>query len=165
VPPVGRMWVWRSCSRRTTGRPNPRLGSARQKATIHRLSPMQVRARSEIVLSCPEDIRGIAVKPDGRLLLTLLAGMAEVDLEAQGARWVQGPTWMDRNPHVDPTRQVWILRGAAVAQLDGSRLRVVAGGGTVALSDHPVRLPPLRRSKTTDHRHGRVVQPFLGALP
>jgi Holliday junction resolvase-like predicted endonuclease len=83
---------------------------------------------AEIVLSCPEDIRGIAVKPDGRLLLTLLAGMAEVDLEAQGARWVQGPTWMDRNPHVDPTGQVWILRGAAVAQLDGSRLRVVAGG-------------------------------------
>jgi hypothetical protein len=37
--------------------------------------------------------------------------------------------------------------------------------GTVALSDHPVRLPPLRRSKTTDHGHGRVVRPFLGALP
>jgi hypothetical protein len=37
--------------------------------------------------------------------------------------------------------------------------------GTVALSDHPVRLPPLRRSKTTDHRHGRVVRPSLGALP
>jgi hypothetical protein len=36
--------------------------------------------------------------------------------------------------------------------------------GTVALSDHPVRLPPLRRLKTTDHRHGRVVRPFLGAL-
>ena len=36
-------------------------------------------------------------------------------------------------------------------------LGVIAGaafhavGGTVALSDHPVRLPPLRRSKTTDH--------------
>jgi transposase-like protein len=29
----------------------------------------------------------------------------------------------------------------------------------------PVRLPPLRRSKTTDHGHGRVVRPFLGALP
>jgi hypothetical protein len=37
--------------------------------------------------------------------------------------------------------------------------------GTVALSDHPVRLPPLRRPKTTDHRHGRVVRSFLGALP
>ena len=37
--------------------------------------------------------------------------------------------------------------------------------GTVALSDHPVRLPPLRRSKTTDYGHGRVVRPFLGALP
>jgi hypothetical protein len=37
--------------------------------------------------------------------------------------------------------------------------------GTVALSDHPVRLPPLPRPETTDHRHGRVVRPFLGALP
>ena len=37
--------------------------------------------------------------------------------------------------------------------------------GTVALSDHPVRLPPLRRSKTTDHRHGRAVRALLGALP
>jgi hypothetical protein len=37
--------------------------------------------------------------------------------------------------------------------------------GTVALSDHPVRLPPFRRANTTDHRHGRVVRPFLGALP
>jgi hypothetical protein len=83
---------------------------------------------AEILLSCPEDIRGIAIKPDGRLLVTLLAGMAEVDLEAQSARWVQGPTWMDRNPHADPAGQVWILRGAAVARLDGSRLRVVAGG-------------------------------------
>jgi hypothetical protein len=38
----------------------------------------------------------------------------------------------------------------------------LVGDGTVALSDHPVRLPPLRRSKTTDHGHGRVVRPFLG---
>jgi hypothetical protein len=37
--------------------------------------------------------------------------------------------------------------------------------GTVALSDHPVRLPPLHRSKTTDHGHGRVVRPLLGVLP
>ena len=37
--------------------------------------------------------------------------------------------------------------------------------GTVALSDHPVRLPPLHRPTTTDHGHGRVVRPFLGALP
>ena len=29
-----------------------------------------------------------------------------------------------------------------------------AADGTVALSDHPVRLPPLRRPKTTDHGHG-----------
>jgi Holliday junction resolvase-like predicted endonuclease len=83
---------------------------------------------AEIVLYCPEDIRGIAVKPDGRLLVALLAGMAEVDLEARSARWVQGPTWMDRNPHVDPAGRVWVLRGAAVAQLGGNRLRVVAGG-------------------------------------
>jgi hypothetical protein len=40
---------------------------------------------------------------------------------------------------------------------------LLLGPGTVALSDHPVRLPPLRRSKTTDHGHGRVVRPFLGA--
>ena len=80
------------------------------------------------MLSCQEDIRGIAVKLDGRLLLTLLAGMAEVDLEGQSARWVQGPTWMDRNPHVDPAGRIWVLRGAAVARLDGSQLRVVAGG-------------------------------------
>jgi len=33
--------------------------------------------------------------------------------------------------------------------------------GPVSLNDHPVRLPPLRRSKTTDHGHGRVVRPFL----
>ena len=46
------------------------------------------------------------------------------------------------------------------------RRRLVAGAwtGTVALSDHPVRLPPLRRPKTTDHGHGRVVRRFLGAL-
>jgi putative transposase len=36
--------------------------------------------------------------------------------------------------------------------------------GTVALSDDPVRLPPLRRSMTTDHRHRRDVRAFLGAL-
>jgi Holliday junction resolvase-like predicted endonuclease len=83
---------------------------------------------AEIVLHCPEEIRGIAVEPDGRLLVTLPAGMAEVDLEARSARWAQGPTWMDRNPHVDPAGRVWVLRGAAVARLDGSRLRVVAGG-------------------------------------
>jgi hypothetical protein len=51
---------------------------------------------AEIVLSCPEDIRGIAIKPDGRLLVTLLAGMAEVDLEAESARWVQGCTHTGR---------------------------------------------------------------------
>ncbi|HKQ02899.1 MAG TPA: hypothetical protein VJ735_21470, partial [Actinomycetes bacterium] len=28
----------------------------------------------------------------------------------------------------------------------------------------PGPLPPLRRPKTTDHGHGRVVRPFLGAL-
>ena len=52
-------------------------------------------------------------------------------------------------------------QGDTIIPVDGS------GGsiGTVALSDHPVRLPPLRRSKTTDHGHGRVVRPFLGALP
>jgi Holliday junction resolvase-like predicted endonuclease len=83
---------------------------------------------AEIVLTCPEKIRGIAIKPNGRLLVTLLAGMAEVDLKAQSARWVQGPTWMDRNPYVDHAGQVWVLRGAAVARLDRSRLRVVAGG-------------------------------------
>jgi putative transposase len=37
--------------------------------------------------------------------------------------------------------------------------------GTVALSDHTVRLPLLRRSKTTDHRRGRVVRVLLGTLP
>jgi Restriction endonuclease len=83
---------------------------------------------AEIVVHSPEDIRGIAVKPDGRLLVTLLAGMAEVDLETRKARWVQRLTWIDRNPHVDPAGQVWLLRGAAVARLDGSRLQVVAGG-------------------------------------
>jgi PhnB protein len=38
-------------------------------------------------------------------------------------------------------------------------------GGTVALSDYPIRLPPLRRSRRQDHRHGRVVRALLGALP
>jgi hypothetical protein len=82
----------------------------------------------EIVLHSPEDIRGIAVKPDGRLLVSLLAGMAEVDLEARRTRWVLGLTCTARNPHVDPAGQVWLLRGAAVTRVDGSRLRVVAGG-------------------------------------
>ena len=36
--------------------------------------------------------------------------------------------------------------------------------GPVALSDHSVGLAPLRRSKTTDHRHGRVVRALLGAF-
>jgi hypothetical protein len=75
---------------------------------------------AEIVLSCPEEIRGIAVKPDGRLLVTLLAGMAEVDLDTRSARWVPGPTGMDRNPHADPAGQVWVLRGAAMARLVGA---------------------------------------------
>jgi hypothetical protein len=68
------------------------------------------------------------VDPDWRLLVTLLAGMAEVDLQAQTARWVLSLTWIDRNPHVDPSGQVWLLRGAAVTRLDGSRLRVMASG-------------------------------------
>ena len=34
-----------------------------------------------------------------------------------------------------------------------------SGQGTVALSDHLVRLPPRRRPKTTDHGHGRVGRP------
>jgi hypothetical protein len=48
----------------------------------------------------------------------------------------------------------------------GDVVRIPRGhdGGTVALSDYPVRLPPLRRSMTTDHRHSRVVRAFLGAL-
>jgi hypothetical protein len=83
---------------------------------------------AEIVVHCPEDIRGITVKPDGRLLATLRAGMVEVDLKARSARWVQGLTCIDRNPHIDPAGQIWVLRGAAVARLDGSRLRVLAGG-------------------------------------
>ena len=54
----------------------------------------------------------------------------------------------------------------AVADRAPTKHREVANlERTVALSDQPVRLPPLRCSKTTDHRHGRVVRPFLGALP
>src|SRR4029453_10290764 len=36
--------------------------------------------------------------------------------------------------------------------------------GTVALSDHPVRLPPLRRSKTTDHGTVEWFEPFVAAF-
>jgi hypothetical protein len=36
--------------------------------------------------------------------------------------------------------------------------------GTVALSDHPVRLPPLRRSKTTDHGTVEWFDPFLASF-
>src|SRR6266581_4895476 len=35
------------------------------------------------------------------------------------------------------------------------------GTGTVALSDHPVRCPPLRHSDAADHGHDRVVQVLL----
>jgi hypothetical protein len=61
--------------------------------------------------------------------------------------------WIRRLQPERPVRTV----GVVVLDIDPQ--------GTVALSDHPVRLPPLRRSKTTDHGHGRVVRPFLGALP
>ena len=36
----------------------------------------------------------------------------------------------------------------------------LSGAGTVALSDHPVRLPPLHRSKTTDHGTVEWFDPF-----
>jgi predicted transglutaminase-like cysteine proteinase len=36
--------------------------------------------------------------------------------------------------------------------------------GTVALSDHPVRLPPLHRSKTTDHGTVEWFDPFLASF-
>jgi hypothetical protein len=41
---------------------------------------------------------------------------------------------------------------------------VLSAGGTVALSDHPVWLPPLRRSNLADHSHDRVVRVLLGGL-
>jgi hypothetical protein len=55
-------------------------------------------------------------------------------------------------------------RDGAVAVRWGTARSATGPAGTVALSDHPVRLPPLRRSKTTDHRHGRVVRAPLGAF-
>ena len=36
--------------------------------------------------------------------------------------------------------------------------------GTVALSDHPLRLPPLHRSKTTDHGTVEWFDPFLASF-
>jgi hypothetical protein len=57
----------------------------------------------------------------------------------------------------------WASAGActttssAAARATGGPIRE----GTVALSDYPVRLPPLRRSTATDHRHSRVVRAFL----
>jgi hypothetical protein len=39
-----------------------------------------------------------------------------------------------------------------------------SSSGTVALSDHPVWVPPLRHSNSADHGHDRVVRALLGAL-
>jgi hypothetical protein len=52
---------------------------------------------------------------------------------------------------------------AAVAALASAALGLPEG--TVALSDHPVWLPPLRRSNLAGHSHDRVVRVLLGGLP
>ena len=56
-------------------------------------------------------------------------------------------------------------RGAAGAGPDWLPQEINTDVGTVALSDHPVWLPPLRRSNLADHSHDRVVRVLLGGLP
>jgi hypothetical protein len=55
-------------------------------------------------------------------------------------------------------------RGAAGAGPDWLPQEINTDVGTVALSDHPVWLPPLRRSNLADHSHDRVVRVLLGGL-
>jgi hypothetical protein len=95
---------------------------------------------------------------DGELLGGGIAGAGH----PPGARPGAGPPWAGHR--AEPAARFW-YDGPLVERTGFRWWFETTCAGTVALSDHPVRLPPLRRSKTTDHGHGRVVRPFLGTLP
>lgn len=83
---------------------------------------------ADIVLHSTEEIRGIATR-NGNLLIAFPDGLAEVDLNRQTSTWKFALRSIDRNPLIDTEGRIYVLRGAAVARMDGNdSVRVIAGG-------------------------------------
>jgi len=86
----------------------------------------EVTAR--IALHSSEEIRGVAIRDEANLLVSIRSGLVNVDLEKRQARWILGLSSIARNPFTSRDGRIYILRGAAVARLDDSRLHLVGGG-------------------------------------
>jgi hypothetical protein len=90
--------------------------------------------RAEVVLhgSQPSEatVDGIAVDPDGRLLLTMPAGIAGVDLGTGRLDWAVPITGCRGHALALADRSILVLQGAAVLRWHEDDVQIVAGGFT-----------------------------------
>jgi hypothetical protein len=90
--------------------------------------------RAEIVLhgsqSSETTVDGIAVDPDGRLLLTMSAGIARVDLCTGQLDWAVPIPGCRRHALVLADGSILVLHGAAVLRWSEDDVQIVAGGFT-----------------------------------
>jgi hypothetical protein len=84
-------------------------------------------------------------------------------------------TWRARRPAYEGAQGLRAYRAGCASRAKSrsaagggcrrvARAQRMTAGGTVALGDRPVRLPPLRNSNAADRRNDRAVRVFLGAF-
>ena len=90
--------------------------------------------RAEVVLhgSQPSEttVDGIAVDPDGRLLLTMPAGIARVDLSTGRLDWAVPIPGCRGHALALADRSILVLQGTAVLRWHEDKVRIVSGGFT-----------------------------------
>lgn len=90
--------------------------------------------QAEVVLhgveTCETVVDGVAVGPDGRLLLTMPAGIAQVDLGTGSVDWAVPIPGCRHNAVPRADGSVLVICGETVLRWDKDELQIVAGGFT-----------------------------------